>query len=90
MYEELSPYIEETDLNKWDFHHPVVRTKYLSREQLGEMANWANQEFYSKHERVQRVLQNDALNPYSKNVFRSYMDSMQNYAEVATKEAVII
>ena len=47
MYEECKPYIEEPDLKKWDFHQPVVRTKHLTREQLGALAVWANQELFS-------------------------------------------
>jgi len=89
MYEELAPYIEENDLTKWDFHHPVVRTKHLSREQLGKMAAWANREFYTKKGRVERVLSSKVLHPYSKGIFRSYIDSMAAYSNVATsKEAV--
>ncbi len=90
MYEELAPYIEENNLDKWDFHHPIVRTKHLSRKQLGEIAAWANREFYSKNERVQRVLSNEALSPYSKSIFKSYMDNMETYAEAAMNEQVIV
>lgn len=83
MYEELAPYVEEHDLTKWDFHHPVVRTKHLSREQLGKLAAWANSQFYGKEGRVQRVLTNETLSPYSKAIFRSYMDNMEAYAKTA-------
>ena len=48
IYEEIAPYIEEHDFNKWDFHHPVVRTKHLSPAELGELALQVNQEFYTK------------------------------------------
>ena len=90
MYEELKPYIEERDLAKWDFHHPVVRTKHLSREELGKLSEWANREFYSKGGRVQRILESKTLNPYPKEVFRSYMDSMENYAKAAIDEKIIV
>jgi len=90
MYEELAPYIEENDLIKWDFHHPVVRTKYLSREQLGRIADWVNREFYSKNERAQHILSSEVLHPYSKEIFRSYIDNMDDYAKAAIHEEVII
>ena len=83
MYEELKPFIEEHDLTKWDFHHPVVRTKHLSREQLGQLAAWANSEFYGKEGRVQRVLASKRLSHYSKAIFKSYMDNMEAYAKTA-------
>jgi radical SAM superfamily enzyme YgiQ (UPF0313 family) len=86
MYEECAPYIEEKDFNKWDFHHPVVRTKHLSREELGQMAAWANKEFYTKGGRIERVLSSQALSPYSKGIFKSYMDNMGAYASVAAGE----
>ena len=90
LYEEFAPYIEEYDLTKWDFHHPIVRTKYLTREQLGRIAAWANQEFYGKNDRVQRILESQVLHPYPKEIFKSYMKSMGKYAKAAIKEEVII
>ena len=42
MYEELREFIEDWDLARWDFQHPVVRTRWLSREELGRLAAWAN------------------------------------------------
>jgi anaerobic magnesium-protoporphyrin IX monomethyl ester cyclase len=90
LYREFAPYVEEYDLTKWDFHHPIVRTKYLSRQELGRLAAWANQEFYSKKGRVQRILESRALHPYPVNIFKSYMSSMEKYAKAATKEETII
>ncbi len=88
MYEELKNYIEVHDLKKWDFHQPVVRTKHLTREQLGAMAVWANQEFYGKKNRVERVLASPVLHPFSKAIFQSYMAGMEEYAEKASGKQV--
>jgi len=90
MYEECVPYIEEHDLTKWDFHQPVVRTKHLTREQLGSLAAWANREFYTKKDRVERVLSSDVLSPYSKAIFKSYIASMDNYTSKASKQEVAV
>lgn len=90
MYEELKPYMEEDDLSKWDFHHPVVHTKYLTRKQLGELAEWANREFYSKNDRVQRVLNSTTLDPYPKAVFKSYLDNVDNYAKTSVKDDLVL
>jgi anaerobic magnesium-protoporphyrin IX monomethyl ester cyclase len=90
LYDEFAPYIEEFDLSKWDFHHPIVRTKYLTREELGRLAAWANQEFYGKDRRVQRLLESQKLHPYPKEIFKSYMKSMKKYANAAINEEVVI
>ena len=88
LYEECKQYIEEHDLKKWDFHQPVVRTKHLSREQLGELAAWANQEFYTKKNRIDRVLSSTVLHPFSKAIFQSYMAGMNEYVQKATGKKV--
>jgi radical SAM superfamily enzyme YgiQ (UPF0313 family) len=88
MYEELKHYIEVHDLKKWDFHQPVVRTKHLTREQLGALAVWANQEFYGKKNRVERVLASPVLHPFSKAIFQSYMAGMEEYAQKASGKQV--
>lgn len=90
MYDELAPYIEEPDLNKWDFHHPVVRTRYLSRKELGTLALWANREFYTKSNRIERVLSSKRLYPCCQDIFRSFMESMKAYQRAAVHEEVII
>jgi radical SAM superfamily enzyme YgiQ (UPF0313 family) len=90
MYDELLPYVEETDLNKWDFHHPVVRTKYLSRKKLGELALWANTEFYGKSNRIQRVLHNERLHPFCRGIFRTFTESMEGYQRAAVNDEAII
>jgi radical SAM superfamily enzyme YgiQ (UPF0313 family) len=85
LYEEFAPYVEEQDLSKWDFHHPVVRTKYLTREELGKLAEWANREFYGKQGRVERVLKSTTLHPYPKEIFKSYANNLENFSKVAAK-----
>jgi radical SAM superfamily enzyme YgiQ (UPF0313 family) len=88
MYEEWKQYIEETDLKKWDFHQPVVRTKHLTREELGELAVWANREFYTKKDRIDRVFSSTVLHPDSKAIFRTYIAGMDEYAKKATGKQV--
>ncbi len=90
LYDEFSPYVEEHDLMKWDFHHPIVRTKHLTRQQLGELAEWANREFYTKKNRIQRILESTTLHEYPKNIFKSYMFNLEKFANAATKEEIIL
>jgi len=83
MYDEIKEYCEVHDYTHWNFHEPVVRTKHLSREQLGNIAAWANREFYSAKGRVQRILEDEHINPFPLQIFRSYMKSMDEYASKA-------
>jgi anaerobic magnesium-protoporphyrin IX monomethyl ester cyclase len=83
LYNEVKQYCEVTDYDHWSFHEPVVRTKYLSREQLGNLAAWANREFYSSKGRVQRILEDKDINPFPLKVFQSYLTSMNNYSQKA-------
>ena len=83
LYAEVKEYCEVEDYEHWDFHEPVVRTKHLSREQLGNLAAWANREFYSSKGRIQRILENEHINPFPLQIFKSYMASMDNFAKKA-------
>jgi hypothetical protein len=64
-----------------------VRTKHLSREQLGNLAAWANREFYSSRGRVQRILEDEHINPFPLQIFKSYMKSMDDYANKASGDS---
>lgn len=50
---------KEINLKEWDFHHPVIPTKYLSIEDVGRLGAWCMREFYSKPERIHRIMQSD-------------------------------
>lgn len=90
IYDEIAPFIEEHDFNKWDFHHPVVRTKHLNPAELGELASQVNQEFYTKKNRVGRLLESKVLHPNAIAVFASYMESMQEYQKASVEGKTII
>jgi len=90
MTPEIEPYIEERDLSKWDFQHPVVRTKYLTREDLGRLAAWANREFYSKPGRIQRILYSKNIHLFCRLAARSYVETVDAHARAATKGEVFV
>ncbi len=87
---EIAPYVEEKDLSKWDFQHPVVRTKYLSREELGRLSAWVNREFYSKPGRIQRILSGEHLHPFCRLAARSYVETTDAHAKAATKGEIFV
>jgi len=90
MYEELKSYIVDNDLRKWDFQHAVVRTKYLSKEDLGRLAAWSNREFYSKPGRVQRILYYKGFHPFCRLVARSYIETAEAHTRAAVQDEIFV
>ena len=87
---ELQEYIEDHDLTHWDFHHAVIRTKHLSREELGNLAAWCNREFYSKPGRVDRILNDTRYHIYGRLCARNYVETISAYEKAAAKGERII
>lgn len=63
--------IESLDLENWDAVHTIMPTRYLSREELGELCRWANREFFSKPHRIERI-RNGYTSPYVRMKFETY------------------
>lgn len=63
--------IENLELQNWDALHSIMPTRYLSREELGKLSAWANREFYSKPERIDRIC-NGYTSPYVRMKFETY------------------
>jgi len=82
--------IEVKDLSQWDFHRPVMPTKYLSRERLAELGAWALREFYQKEGRIERVFKNPEYAPMVKICFKSYLDNAANFERAIKAEALYV
>jgi radical SAM superfamily enzyme YgiQ (UPF0313 family) len=82
QYQRLGA-VEVTDLRFWDAQHPVCRTKYLSREKLGELAAWANRAYFSRPERVERLLHGYS-SPNVGLIARNYMENIPGYAKAVS------
>ncbi|OIO36739.1 MAG: hypothetical protein AUJ74_01440 [Candidatus Omnitrophica bacterium CG1_02_44_16] len=71
------------DLNKkikqWDFHQPIMPTKYLSTPALADLASWAFREFFSKPGRIQRAMHNKKYDPLVSVCVRDFMENANNY-----------
>ncbi len=76
--------VEVTDLRYWDAQHPVCRTKYLSREELGRLTAWANKEYYSKQDRISRFL-NGYSSPTVGMIAKNFLETIPNYSKAASK-----
>jgi len=47
------------NLETWDFQHPVIPTDHLSIEDVGRLGAWCMREYYSKPERIFRIMQSN-------------------------------
>jgi len=65
------------DLQKWDFLHPVIPTKFLPVSEVGRLGAWCMREFYSKPERIHRIMESD----YDELVKLCVMDFMNNISK---------
>jgi radical SAM superfamily enzyme YgiQ (UPF0313 family) len=81
--------IEVDNLSLYDLEHCVMPTKYMSRQQLGELTGWAFQSFYAKPGRVERIL-NGYSSPYVKMKFLSFKNNAAKYEKGAAEDAVAI
>ncbi len=50
---------ETINLKDWDFQHPVIPTDHLSIEDVGRLGSWCMREYYSKSERIHRIMESD-------------------------------
>lgn len=68
---------ETIDLRVWDFQHPVIPTDHLSIEEVGRLGAWCMREYYSKPERIHRIMESD----YNIKVKLCVKDFMNNIAK---------
>jgi radical SAM superfamily enzyme YgiQ (UPF0313 family) len=81
--------IEAKDLSLWDLEHCVMPTKYLSRQQLGELTGWSFQTFYSKPGRIGRIMNGYTI-PYLRMKFLSVKENASRFAQGASEDAVAV
>ena len=74
---------EKIDLKRWDFHEPVIPTKYLSMEEVGRLGGWCMREFYSKPARIHRIMDSD-YDMLAKLCVKDFMSNISKF-EAASK-----
>lgn len=77
------------DLKMWDFHHPVVPTKYLSLEELGEIGAWCQMEYFKKPQRIKRIMEGN-YSPLVKLCVEDFMSNISNFERAATAGEVYV
>jgi radical SAM superfamily enzyme YgiQ (UPF0313 family) len=63
--------VENIELKNWDAIHTVMPTRYLSREDLGEISASINREFFRRPDRLERI-RNGYTSPYVRAKFETY------------------
>jgi radical SAM superfamily enzyme YgiQ (UPF0313 family) len=63
--------IESLDLEHWDAIHTTMPTRHLTRKELGEISGWANREFFSRPDRIERI-RRGYTSPYVRMKFETY------------------
>ncbi len=72
------------DLKKWDFQHPVVPTKYLTIEQVGQLGSWCMREFFSRPQRIHRIM-GGRYPELAKLCIKDFMSNISKFEAAATK-----
>lgn len=80
---------KEINLKEWDFHHPVIPTKYLSIEDIGRLGAWCMREFYSKPERIHRIMQSDYDN-LVKLCVKDFMSNIAKFEATSKREKTYV
>ena len=76
--------LDTLDLRMWDFHHPVVPTKHLSLDELGEIGAWCQMEFFNRPERIERIMEGP-YSPLVKLCVEDFMSNVANFEQAATE-----
>lgn len=80
---------KEINLKEWDFHHPVIPTKYLSIEDIGRLGAWCMREFYSKPERIHRIMQSD-YDDLVKLCVKDFMSNIGKFEATSKREKTYV
>lgn len=72
------------DLKKWDFQHPVVATKHLSVEEVGRLGSWCMREFFSRPQRIHRIMSSN-YSELAKLCVKDFMSNISKFEAAATK-----
>ncbi len=77
------------DLRMWDFHHPIVPTKYLSLEELGRVGAWCQMEFFNRPQRIKRIMESN-YSPLVKLCVKDFMSNVSNFERAAVAGEVYV
>ena len=73
------------NLKEWDFHHPVMPTKHLSIDDVGRLGAWCMREFYSKPQRIHRIMES-SYDPLVKLCVKDFMSNISKFEAASRRE----
>ncbi len=77
------------NLREWDFHHPVIPTLHLSIEDVGRLGAWVMREFYSKPERIHRIMDSSYDN-LVKLCVKDFMSNIAKFEKASRSEETFV
>lgn len=77
------------NLKEWDFHHPVMPTKYLTIDDVGRLGAWCMREFYSKPERIHRIMDSN-YDMLVKLCVKDFMSNIAKFEETSRRERLYV
>ncbi len=77
---------DSINLKVWDFHQPVVPTKHLKVEDVGRLGSWCMREFYSKPERIHRIMESE-YDDLAKLCVKDFMNNISKFEAVSKGES---
>lgn len=80
---------ETINLKEWDFHHPVIATKHLSIEDVGRLGSWCMREFYSKPERIHRIMQSN-YDPLAKLCVKDFINNISKFEAASRRKKTYV
>ena len=80
---------KEINLIEWDFQHPVIPTKFLSIEEVGRLGAWCMREFYSRPERIHRIMDSGYDN-LVKLCVKDFMNNIAKFEAASRREKTYV
>lgn len=80
---------KKINLKEWDFQHPVIPTKHLSIEEVGRLGSWCMREFYSKPERIHRIM-DSSYDTLVKLCVKDFMSNISKFEETSRTKKLYV
>lgn len=80
---------QQINLIEWDFHHPVMPTRHLSIDDVGRMGAWCMREFYSRPERIHRIM-GSSYDNLVKLCVKDFMNNIAKFEAASRRERTYV
>jgi len=80
---------KKINLREWDFHHPVIQTRHLSIQDVGRLGAWCMREFYSRPERIHRIMESE-YDMLVKLCVKDFMSNIAKFEKASSGEATYV